>query len=499
MRALDAQLSGSPDLHRAAAVKFRLASFLAWGALELDEAETAFVQAADLFERAGDRRQALLAARELAWTRGLRGDVVAMEAESTEIVANAEAIGDRFVLMQAHAAAGFAATFRGRLATAERWLARAAAIAREDAKVYRLTALQGISAVCLAMQGRVRETTALFREARTRDVGFRETLLLEIETYAAWMAGDYRASLAGARESVASDPAGTSWRRSWGSAFGALSAIEVGDVPEARRLLARSAQALSGRDPRIYAQHLHQHADGVLAWHDGRPGDALHTLRRAASALLGSHNLAYAAPVLLDLAELEAEGGEPDSAAGTAATLTDVASRCDSVLFRGLAPLASSWADLAAGRPAAAAAHARAAVELLASTGCRGFLGRAHDALGRAAAVDDRAAGVAAFQQAADLFDAAGACSRRDRAFEDLRRLGSPGRRAADASAGPASLTAREREVARLAADGLTAREIAARLFVGERTVETHLTRVYAKLGVRTKVELVRRAGELPF
>jgi DNA-binding CsgD family transcriptional regulator len=499
MRTLDALLAGSSDLHRTAAVKFRLASFLAWGALELDEAETAFGQAADLFEQAGDRRQALLAARERAWTRGLRGDFSAMEAEATQIVAAAEVLGDRFVIMQALAAAGFAATFAGRLTTAERWLARAAAIAREDAKLYRLTALQSISAVCLTLQGRVRETEALFREARTRDVEFRETLLLEIEAYAGWMAGDYRASVASARESIAWNPAGTSWRRSWGSAYGALSALEVGDVTEARQLLARSAQALSDRDPRIYAQHLHQHAEGVLAWHDGRRGDALLALRRAGSALLAGRNLAYAATVLLDLAELESECGEHDSVARTASSLTDIAARCDSTLFRGFAPLATAWAELAAGRHSAAAAQARSAVELLTPTGCRGFLARAELALGRAVAVADRNAGVTAFQHAADLFDAAAALVRRDRALDELRALGSPGRRAADASLGPASLTAREREVARLAADGLTAREIAGRLFVGERTVETHLTRVYAKLGVRTKVELMRRAGELPF
>jgi DNA-binding CsgD family transcriptional regulator len=62
---------------------------------------------------------------------------------------------------------------------------------------------------------------------------------------------------------------------------------------------------------------------------------------------------------------------------------------------------------------------------------------------------------------------------------------------------GPGALSRREREVARLAVGGLTARQIADRLFIGERTVETHLTRVYAKLGVRSKLELVRRGTEL--
>jgi DNA-binding CsgD family transcriptional regulator len=58
------------------------------------------------------------------------------------------------------------------------------------------------------------------------------------------------------------------------------------------------------------------------------------------------------------------------------------------------------------------------------------------------------------------------------------------------------SLTPRERQVVQLAAAGLTAREIGARLFIGDRTVETHLANSYAKLGVGSKRELMRRLSK---
>ncbi|WP_422769929.1 helix-turn-helix transcriptional regulator [Plantactinospora sp. WMMC1484] len=57
----------------------------------------------------------------------------------------------------------------------------------------------------------------------------------------------------------------------------------------------------------------------------------------------------------------------------------------------------------------------------------------------------------------------------------------------------PAALTNRERQVAELAGEGLTNREIAAALFVTEKTVEMHLTHVFAKLDVRNRVGLARR------
>jgi len=108
-----------------------------------------------------------------------------------------------------------------------------------------------------------------------------------------------------------------------------------------------------------------------------------------------------------------------------------------------------------------------------------------------------RSGAIEAMQAAIDRFDSCGAVVRRDRALDTLSRLGTKGRRTRTAIAGPDALTNREREVARLAAQGASAKEIAERLFIGERTVETHLANAYAKLGVGSKVELVRLAAQL--
>jgi DNA-binding NarL/FixJ family response regulator len=53
-------------------------------------------------------------------------------------------------------------------------------------------------------------------------------------------------------------------------------------------------------------------------------------------------------------------------------------------------------------------------------------------------------------------------------------------------------LTAQERQIARLARDGLSNPEIGARLFLSPRTVEWHLHKVFTKLGIRSRHELSR-------
>lgn len=59
------------------------------------------------------------------------------------------------------------------------------------------------------------------------------------------------------------------------------------------------------------------------------------------------------------------------------------------------------------------------------------------------------------------------------------------------------TLTEREREVLTVAAEGLTARQIAERLGVRERTVTTHLGRIYGKLGVGSRVAALRAAAQV--
>lgn len=69
------------------------------------------------------------------------------------------------------------------------------------------------------------------------------------------------------------------------------------------------------------------------------------------------------------------------------------------------------------------------------------------------------------------------------------------GRRKRPASGWP-SLTPAERDVARLVCEGLPNKEIAARLFVSPRTVQAHLTHVYTKLGIASRVQLVQEATQ---
>jgi DNA-binding CsgD family transcriptional regulator len=94
----------------------------------------------------------------------------------------------------------------------------------------------------------------------------------------------------------------------------------------------------------------------------------------------------------------------------------------------------------------------------------------------------------APLREALDLSLRCGAPQLAGRAREELVAAGARPRR--PRLTGVESLTGSELRVARMAADGLTNREIAQALFVTVRTVEGHLTHAYGKLGIRTRREL---------
>jgi DNA-binding CsgD family transcriptional regulator len=91
--------------------------------------------------------------------------------------------------------------------------------------------------------------------------------------------------------------------------------------------------------------------------------------------------------------------------------------------------------------------------------------------------------------RAVGIFEELGARLWAERGRAELARIG--GRAPSNGD-----LTATERQLADLVAEGLSNKEIAAALFVTPKTVGTKLSRIYAKVGVHSRTELVHRLGE---
>lgn len=268
---------------------------------------------------------------------------------------------------------------------------------------------------------------------------------------------------------------------------GAVIAFRRGDRETAREHLAMAAVSIEQIGNRVVASLvLARSLDDEVA---GRPGAALAVLTAAITG--GAEELDEIEELLPEAARLAAVVGDREIAQVVAARAVEFAGRsevphrlgaaayCVGLLDGDVARLlAAAEHYLAAGRPLPRAEALEAAALRLADDG-------------------DREAARAAFLLADEVYDDLGAEWDLSRLRSALRKHGF--RRGArtkrrTARTGWESLTTAEVRVAELVADGLSNRQIADRLFLSTRTIDTHVSRILGKLAVRSRLDIARAA-----
>jgi DNA-binding CsgD family transcriptional regulator len=192
---------------------------------------------------------------------------------------------------------------------------------------------------------------------------------------------------------------------------------------------------------------------------------------------------------LVEEVEAAARSGAPERAADAFRRLSERTG--PSGTGWGLGIQARSRALISSG--ADAEDHYREAIDRLRATRIRGELARAHLLYGEWLRRERRRSEAREqLRTAHEMFTATGMEAFADRAARELRATGETARKRTVETTG--QLTQQETQIARLAREGLTNKEIAGRLFLSNRTVEYHLSKVFAKLGITSRNQL----GRLP-
>lgn len=424
----------------------RLASFLATGVGDLTSAGRHAATAIHLLSEPSGDRFLPAALNESAWIHGEDGDLARQTAESREAARLARIAGQPDVLMHALGCQGHALALQGRTDEALTVLEESLALARESGDHGQIGWHTGALGEALLCAGRIGEAADLLDglldgEPNPSDVAYFTRARVN------WFLGRWELALSDARMVQALNPTAPSMHSAWTLSLAGLVLAGFGLTEEAASFLAQAERTYGGRDFYCFSAWK-DWASGYAAWLLCDIERARELLERSVARLDGMGAHAATAQVLPDLIQLErATGGETRA--------EEWERRAED-----LGALTAGWSDISVRKAR------RLEQEALRSSGP-----------GR----DEKLAA------AARLYASLPAPVEEERLLNLLRKTGPEGRRAAR---GAGSLSSRERTVARLAAAGSTTKEIGAKLGIGDRTVETHLAHIYAKLGVSGRRDL---------
>ncbi|WP_216204637.1 helix-turn-helix transcriptional regulator [Amycolatopsis aidingensis] len=463
------------------------------GEIELRDGEPA-VAAHELLAAARELEQAapeqaaiaLLLAGE-AWRLG--GDLAgyAQAAELTRQADQPDAPAT-VALLTGHFA-GMAATFAGEHLRARPALERALRAARELGTDLRAQLWASEAAFALGRTARAYELAAA-AVARARMAGETAALpwALVQHSHTAGMLDLHQVALRSSTEGLAAaEVAGQRTCAAEHRVLLAFSAAQLGDADAA-------LEHLAAVEPDI-ARHLLGRPSALASWTRAcldlladQPGEALARLRTL-DVEAGHAQPAITVLATPHLVEIAVRAGEPERARRALRVFDDWA----------LATHAPQWLALSerchgllATEAQESVRHFRAALSLHRAAGTPLELAKTQLAYARRLRRDRRTrAAREMLWDAGRLFERQGAGHWARRAWAELRAAG--GTAAHEPRADPAvpGLTPQQNRIALLVAGGETNREIARRLVISHRTVDHHLRNIFAKLGVRSRVQLV--------
>jgi DNA-binding NarL/FixJ family response regulator len=277
------------------------------------------------------------------------------------------------------------------------------------------------------------------------------------------------------------------WARCWGATL-------AGDIPAALRFGHESVKAAGGaRDPISAMAACHLAEARLEAGEDPEPyiGEVIEAVGGADMPLVEQ---GFKSRLYELLTQLSLAADDLASASNWAGLATEAAEGLGLDGRSSEALRAQAAVSLARDDFEAAAEAALSAASLAERGGLPIDEARSRILAGRALAQTDRDEALAQLERARAQLESVGASRYRDEAASELRALGKrttrPKRGRESIGEGLDSLSARELEVAGLVAQGHTNKEIAADLYLSEKTVESHLSRIFGKLGASKRAQV---------